>query len=626
MSDSASEESHAEMEQSDSEEEADDKSRGGDAKRDRMNRTKSGYGIRKEKPRHQAKTVGVAHVEEQAPGINRRMFVGGRRASTRARQRQARKERRKRAEAEAEAENQPAMDADVCALPPPEEDEEPELTWWERRRLRVTVAGVLGLVAIAAITGAAVATRDDDVAAEVPAPSLRASTVAPTAAPRDPAVQDHLGKLLAPVTPGGWDELRNASSAYHRAWLWLAYEDQLPTSTATYWTKYWTNLHQRYALMAVHFFDRTAAAAAKSGVHECEWPGVDCQDHKEWDREFALGRADGIQINLPARMVYRLTLSEQDVIGGEVSPAISLLYYLQDLDAVGLDLSGTLPPSLYELASLKSLVLEGNALTNIDAIGGFQYLEFLSLANNNFQGPLPGSIKDLTMLRTLDLIGNQFTGTVSDILRGLTSLEGLYFDNNKFDSKILTELCMSDNLSNLSLSNNALYGTLPTEFGQCTNLVHLDLTNNDLSGPLPSELGNLAHLRNLELASNSLDSIPSTLNNLTALVNFDISENGVEGLIPDSLLMLTQLIRLDLSDNFFTGTIPSAFANMTFLDSLKMQENDLDGSMPEAVCKLRNNHLKILIADCQDKKDDTDGNIECKTPECCTSCYSEELA
>ena len=559
---------------------------------------------------YEDEAVGAFQYNEPAPGIDRLRFLGRNRPSVAAQRQRAREERHRRAREEAE----PTLDAEVCAQPLLEDEapgEEPELTWWERRRLRVTVAGVLGLVAIAAITAALVTPQKEVVEVRTPVPSR-----APTAASRDqddPEVQAHLGKLLAPVTPGGWNQLRNVSSAYHRAWLWLANEDRLPKGT----TNYWANLHQRYVLMAVHFFGGPADTEARSGVHECEWPGVVCQDIKEWDRKFALGRADGIQINLPVRMAYRLNLSRRNVIDGEVSPAISLLYYLQHLDAVGLGLGGRLPAPLYELASLKSLVLEGNVLTNVDAIGGFQYLEQLSLARNNFQGPIPGSIKDLTMLRELRLHANQFTGTVSDILQGLKYLEVLLLGDNKFDSKILTQPCISGNLSTLTLNNNALDGTLPTEFGQCTNLVHLDLGNNDLRGPLPSELGKLAHLRELNLFSNRFDSIPSTLNNLTALVNFDISQNGVEGPIPDSVVQLTQLIRLDLSVNAFTGTIPSAFANLTLLESFFLQKNYLFGTMPQAVCKLRKNKLNHLVADCNIGKN---GKVKCEKPTCCTSC------
>ena len=65
--------------------------------------------------------------------------------------------------------------------------------------------------------------------------------------------------------------------------------------------------------MAVYFFDVLSDTEARSGVHECGWPGIVGQNTTKWDKKFALGRADGIQINLLVPMAYRLHLSQQDV-------------------------------------------------------------------------------------------------------------------------------------------------------------------------------------------------------------------------------------------------------------------------------------------------------------------------
>ena len=71
-------------------------------------------------------------------------------------------------------------------------------TWSERHRLRVTVARVLGLVVIVAITNVVVAPRQDVV--EVRASVLpRAPTSAPNKHLDDPSWQRHLGQILSPA-------------------------------------------------------------------------------------------------------------------------------------------------------------------------------------------------------------------------------------------------------------------------------------------------------------------------------------------------------------------------------------------------------------------------------------------
>ena len=47
------------------------------------------------------------------------------------------------------------------------------------------------------------------------------------------AVEDDIGNALAGITQGGWDTLLDRSTAHHRAWQWLVYEDGMELDAAT---------------------------------------------------------------------------------------------------------------------------------------------------------------------------------------------------------------------------------------------------------------------------------------------------------------------------------------------------------------------------------------------------------
>ena len=119
----------------------------------------------------------------------------------------------------------------------------------------------------------------------------------------------------------------------------------------------------------------------------------------------------------------------------------------------------------------------------------------------------------------------------------------------------------------LDLSHNSLSGTIPTKLGDLSELVELYLNDNSLTGGIPSALGRLDNLGTIELEF----------------------YHSLATLQPHQLTL--QLVTAE---------------------TMTLDGNIIQGSVPAKVCALRNVRLHELVTDC--------AAIQCKIPECCTSC------
>ncbi|KAI3848251.1 hypothetical protein MKW92_014436 [Papaver armeniacum] len=92
-------------------------------------------------------------------------------------------------------------------------------------------------------------------------------------------------------------------------------------------------------------------------------------------------------------------------------------------------------------------------------LDGFTTIDFSS---NHFQGEIPESIGNLTLLYTLNLSRNAFTGTIPSTIGNLTHLESLDFSRNKLVGEIPVQLTDLSYLAVLDLSFNKLVGKIPS--------------------------------------------------------------------------------------------------------------------------------------------------------------------
>eukprot|EP01103_Thecamoeba_quadrilineata_P014955 TRINITY_DN4588_c0_g1_i1.p1 TRINITY_DN4588_c0_g1~~TRINITY_DN4588_c0_g1_i1.p1 ORF type:complete len:1118 (+),score=181.32 TRINITY_DN4588_c0_g1_i1:59-3412(+) len=132
----------------------------------------------------------------------------------------------------------------------------------------------------------------------------------------------------------------------------------------------------------------------------------------------------------------------------------------------------------------------------------------------------------------------------------------------------------------LNLKNNHLRGRIPPDLS--ASLKTLDLSDNSLDGPLPEELGHLPHLRNLDLSNNQFEgSLPKNITNLIQLTSLDLANNKFSGSLPMGLGQLISLQNIDISFNSFSGEVPSDFPSITqlSLSIIAFSSNKLSGRL-----------------------------------------------
>ncbi|XP_062095201.1 probable LRR receptor-like serine/threonine-protein kinase At3g47570 [Humulus lupulus] len=246
---------------------------------------------------------------------------------------------------------------------------------------------------------------------------------------------------------------------------------------------------------------------------------------------------------------------------------------------------GPLPKSLANLsAQITQLYLGGNQISGIipPALKNLVNLILLTMENNLLEGVIPTSLGKLRLLQMLLLNGNALSGEIPSSLGNLTQLSELNLSENNFNGSITPNIVDCQRLQKLDLSKNSLSGTIPKEVFGFPSLLELDLSRNSLSGSLPTEVGKLKTITKLNLSENSLTGeIPNTIGGCSRLESVSLRGNFLHGILPSSLASLRGLLYLDLSRNNLTGNISKDLQNLRFLHYLNLSFNGLEGEVPE---------------------------------------------
>ncbi|GJM85495.1 hypothetical protein PR202_ga01948 [Eleusine coracana subsp. coracana] len=217
----------------------------------------------------------------------------------------------------------------------------------------------------------------------------------------------------------------------------------------------------------------------------------------------------------------------------------------------GHGLSGPVSPSLSNLTLIKEINLSSNALSGqLPPLNHLHKLEVLDLGNNSLHDTIPDALTNCSSLRILDLYRNLIFG------------------------EIPPQVSMLSVLSVLRLSLNNITGIIPPSISNLTSVQKISLSWNQLTGSIPDGLGKLSNLSVLTLGENGLSGgIPQSLSNLSSLRILGLELTVLGGALPPNFgNTLPRLQWLYLDSSMFHGYIPASLGNASDLERIKPLE------------------------------------------------------
>ncbi|XP_029124762.1 receptor-like protein 32 [Cajanus cajan] len=296
---------------------------------------------------------------------------------------------------------------------------------------------------------------------------------------------------------------------------------------------------------------------------------------------------------------------------GEFPHSIRNMRNLSELDFSYCRFNGTLPSSLSNLTELSYLDLSYNNITGqMPSFEMAKKLTYLDLSNNGLSGAIPPSshFEGLNNLVSIDLGYNSINGIIPASLFTLPQLQRILLSHNQFGQLGEFKNVSSSKLNILDLSSNNLSGPFPTSIFQLSTLSILQLSSNKFNGSM--HLNKLLGLKNLttldlsynnlsadvnvtnldrssfpsistlKLASCNLKTFPAFLRNHSRLATLDLSDNHIQGIVPNWIWKLQNLVNLNISHNLLThleGPLQNLSSNLYVLD---LHFNKLQGPVP----------------------------------------------
>ncbi|XP_010245126.1 PREDICTED: piriformospora indica-insensitive protein 2-like [Nelumbo nucifera] len=317
---------------------------------------------------------------------------------------------------------------------------------------------------------------------------------------------------------------------------------------------------------------------AQMHPHPCTdtpWPGIQCE----------------ISQDLPILHVTRIHISPEIVnppckTSAKLSKSLLKLPYLKSFSIFNCFLTSTftLSPSLFGIfSSLEQLVFKFNPGLSGEipaSLAEVASLRVLSLSKNSLQGRIPQQLGRLSSLEQLDLSYNNLSGEIPEEIGGLQSLSVLDFSWNSLQGQVPHSLGQLQSLQKIDLGFNRFLGRMPPDLGKLKRLVLLDFSHNYLTGPIPETLSGLKELQYFLVEGNPINTgIPLFIGALSKLTVLSLSGCGFRGPIPTSFSSLKHLIALSLDNNRLNGTVPQYLGTLPNLDHLNLSQNMLTGEL-----------------------------------------------
>ncbi|KAG4393280.1 hypothetical protein GLYMA_03G054800v4 [Glycine max] len=283
-------------------------------------------------------------------------------------------------------------------------------------------------------------------------------------------------------------------------------------------------------------------------------------------------------------------LTHLDLTHNGLSGAIQSSHFegLDNLVSIGLgynSINGSIPSSLFTLTRLQRILLSHNQFGQLDEFTNVSSskLATLDLSSNRLSGSFPTFILQLEALSILQLSSNKFNGSMHLdnilVLRNLTTLDLSY--NNLSVKVNVTNVGSSSfpSISNLILASCNLK-TFPGFLRNQSRLTSLDLSDNHIQGTVPNWIWKLQILESLNISHNLLTHLEGPFQNLSShLLYLDLHQNKLQGPIP---FFSRNMLYFDLSSNNFSSIIPRDFVSEN-LGVLNLKNNNLSSPIPNTV-------------------------------------------
>ncbi|CAA0809820.1 Probable LRR receptor-like serine/threonine-protein kinase [Striga hermonthica] len=272
-------------------------------------------------------------------------------------------------------------------------------------------------------------------------------------------------------------------------------------------------------------------------------------------------------------------------MSSSIPEELNKLAFLEAFHVGNNQLSGSIPPWIFNISTLKILNLSFNRFYGILPLSpelSLTNLIELHLSSNELNGEIPISITNASNLDTLELSNNSFSGTIPN-LGSLSLLRSLYIWSNSLSGLgFISSLANCQFLEDLEISSNPLNDILPDSIGNLSkSLTNFQARGCNLNGVIPSAIGKLIGLQLLDLRENQITGvIPPTLGKLNRLQRLYLYANQLHGLIPKDICGLTNIGELYLDENILTGPIPECFGELKSLRIIYLGFNKLNSSIP----------------------------------------------
>jgi Leucine-rich repeat (LRR) protein len=191
--------------------------------------------------------------------------------------------------------------------------------------------------------------------------------------------------------------------------------------------------------------------------------------------------------------------------------------------------------------------------------------------NLDLRGTIPASLGQLTSLTTLALGQTKISKTIPDSIAQLTNLRILGLDGLGLTGNIRPVLYLNK-LEALYLEDNLLSGEIYNNDWQ--SMKELDVSNNMLDGRIPENIFHNPDMHVIDLHRNNFfGSFPEKLMNNDSIEYVAIQGNSIAGPLSDRIGYLFNLKHLDISGNIMSGTIPDTIQLLTNLVSISTSGN-----------------------------------------------------